>query len=100
MEDHHRRSFDAFLRENANKVHRSNERVCYMQFAADAKDPSAPLLAMRMEDVLGRLDTASRLVQGLLHQLSTYDCDRQFILGLIFDERTVMSEVLWDADAI
>ena len=58
----------------------------------------APLLLMDKEDLIDGtdppLDREAPLVQALLHQLRTYDCDTQRIVGLIFDRRTVFSHVL------
>jgi hypothetical protein len=54
----------------------------------------APLLAMDREDVLEAMDSDSRLVSWLLEQMRTYDCRTQRIVALVFDKRTVLSEVL------
>lgn len=90
-----RRSFDAFLKMNARKATGTRTPVVHAQFHSDTMHPDDPLLVMDQDDVLSELDPTSSLVRWLLKQLTTYDCTRQKIVCLIFDRRTVLSEVLW-----
>ena len=92
--------FRGFLAVHAHKAPtppRDGTRVAYLQFY-DPQRPlaaDAPLLALGQDDILDALDPdGSELVRWLLEQLRTYDCDRQRIVGLIFDRATVLSEVL------
>lgn len=89
-----RKLFHAFLSLHAHKAAPTEEPVAHVQFHSDALSPADPLLAMTRDDVLEALDPASELVRWLLEQMRTYDCTRQRIVALIFDERTVLSEVL------
>lgn len=73
----------------------ATERECaHLQFYRSAMPHDEPLLSFDREDVLDALDKESPLVQGLLQQISTYDCTRERIVGLIFDRQTVLAEVL------
>lgn len=77
-----------------------NERLVHMAFfEGHAAPEAAVLLLMTQDDVLRRFDRDAELVRWLLHQMTTYDTDRQAILACCFDERTVLSDVLWLRDA-
>ena len=95
-----RRAFEAFLAMHAHKAEPTSEPVAHLHFLRDRANPSVPhdepLLALTREDVLecDLLDKSSTLVQWLLEQMRTYACHRQRIVGLVFDSRTVLSEVL------
>ena len=98
--DARRRAFDAFLSLHAHKATCTEEPVVQLQFCdADGTPPAldAPLVALTRNDVLAELDKDAELVRWLLHQMSTYDCRRQRVVGLVFDRSTVLSEVLWSA---
>lgn len=71
--------------------------TAYLYLRHRSNAPS--LLALSIEEVRKELDTNSLLVRELLRQLTTYDCTRQRVLGIVFDARTVRSYVLWDQNA-
>jgi hypothetical protein len=54
----------------------------------------ASLVRFTKENVLSEMDKESDLVKWLLEQMCTYDCTCQRIVGLVFDKKTVLSEVL------
>ena len=90
-----RRSFKTFLSLHWHKGRASDEPVVYAQYHHPKGVPyDTPLLCMDEEDILQELDTSSELVRWLLHQLRTYDCTREYIVALIFDRETVLSDVL------
>ena len=90
-----RRRFRGFLELHAHKAVTTEEPVAHLQFASDTMALDAPLLQLTREDVLEALDPeGSELVRWLLEQMRTYDCTRERIVGLVFDEKTVLSEVL------
>lgn len=96
--DERRGTFRAFLALHAHKAPQGTEEpVAHLQFHPVALE--APLLALTRDDVLDALDASSELVRWLLEQMRTYDCRTQRIVGLVFDERTVLSEVLRCAPA-
>lgn len=80
---------------NSKKATATDRPLAHMQFHTNHMDPNAPLLQMDKDDILEALDTESSPVRWLLKQLTTYDCTKQKIVGIIFDRRTVISEVLW-----
>ena len=55
---------------------------------------SGPLVAFTRENVVEEFDVESELVRWLLNQMSTYEPTRQCIVGLVFDNSTVVSDVL------
>ena len=89
-----RKIFETFLSLHSHKADVTDEPVAHVQFHSDKMPHNAPLLQMTKEDIISDLDPTSELVRWLLEQMNTYDCTRQRIVGLIFDERTVLSEVL------
>lgn len=90
-----RREFDAFLAMNAKKAAPSGRAVAHLQYRGESAHPSAPLLTWERDDVLSELDTNESTVRWLLHQMTTYDCATQKIVGLIFEDGSVLSDVLW-----
>lgn len=94
--DEFRRKFDVFLRMNHGRARTTDEPVAQMQFWSESMAPDQPLILFTRDDILAcdELDRSSPLVIHLLHQLSTYDCTRERVVGLIFDKKNVLSEVL------
>jgi hypothetical protein len=90
-----RKAFSTFVSLNLKKASETEGPVAHMQYYSETMDNDAPLLLMEKEDILSELDVESPLVRWLLNQLTTYDCRRQKIVGLIFDKRTVISDVYW-----
>lgn len=104
----HRRQLHAFLALHAHKAGPTEEPVAHLHFLPEPAyagaeralpAPDAPLVSLTRDDVLEALDPQSDLVRGLLTQMSTYDCTRQRIVGLVFDTSTVLAEVLRVPDA-
>ena len=90
-----RKRFQSFLALHAHKAVPTEEPVAHMQFVSDTMPLDAPLLQLTKEDVLEALDAeGSELVRWLLEQMRTYDCTCERVVGLVFDKRTVLSEVL------
>ena len=92
--DDHRRQFHRFLALHVHKAPPTETPVAYLQFASADTGPRACLIKFDREQVMAELDCEAELVRWLLHQMSTYDCTTQRIVGLVFDKRTVLSEVL------
>lgn len=90
-----RRIFRGFLDLHARKASTTERPAAHMQFWSEGLGVDEPLLLMDEEDLLGALDVEASPVRWLLHQLRTYDPARQKIVGLIFDRKTVLSDVLW-----
>ena len=93
-----RRVYGAFMSMRATSVTEpSDTPVVYLQFY-DASPTSthmtAPLVAFAREDVLNEFDGDAELVRWLLHQLSTYEPTCQCVVGLVFNRRTILSDVL------
>lgn len=92
--DEKRRIYDNFLRLHARKAAVSTEPVAHLMFYSTTMPVDQPLLRLDRDDVLDALDPSSELVRWLLEQMRTYDCTRQRIVGLVFDRKTVLSDVL------
>lgn len=89
-----RKTFHTFLSLHAHKATVTNVPMAHVQFFSKTMPHEAPLLQMSQEDIVSDLDKDSELVCWLLEQMRTYDCTHQRIVALIFDKRTVLSEVL------
>ena len=90
-----RRQYDLFLRLHAHKARATEEPIAHVCFYRGSGLAAASLVAMRREDVLQEMDGEAELVRWLLNQMSTYDCRTQAIVALVFDDKTVLSDVLW-----
>ena len=93
-----RKLFHAFLTLNQHNGSRTSQPCVHMSF--DPNNLRSPLIVLTLDDFLhecsaGRFDRDAELVRWLLHQLTTYDCERQRILAVAFDRTTILSEVLW-----
>lgn len=90
------RAFKVFLSVHAHKALPTEEPVAYLQFFSEYIPADSPLIKFTRDDILGceELDQTSELVRFLLHQMNTYDCTTQRIIGLVFNKTIVMSDVL------
>ena len=77
---------------------KSGIRGAYLaQFSLTGISLNVPLTFYTVDKIMlgdGALNTSSGLVRWLLQQIKTYNPEKQVILGLIFDESTVLSHVL------
>ena len=90
-----RKIFRTFLSMHAHKARPTDEPTAHLVFYEEVIPPDVPLLAFTREDVVTDFNVeGSDLVRWLLEQMRTYDCRRQRIVGLIFDDSVVLSEVL------
>lgn len=98
-----RRALQVFLAMHAHKAAPTAEPMAHLQFRrADAPlAADAPLIRFTRDEIVEceELDHSCELVRFLLHQMSTYDCTTQRIVGLVFDRTVVLSEVLRVAPA-
>jgi hypothetical protein len=94
--DEKRKIYENFMSLNAQKATTTTTPTAHVMFYEEGKtlSPFQPLISMSIENVQHELDQNSELVRQLLRQMSTYDCHRQKIVGLIFDSQTVISDVL------
>lgn len=93
-----RKIFQTFLALHHLKATATEEPVVHLQWHSETLHPGAPLIRLTRDELLKELDKSSPLVEHLLNQVSTYECTRQCIVALIFDKRTVMSDVFYRTD--
>ena len=79
---------------HARKAPCTREPVAHVHFYRGAAAHDEPLVAMTIDDVRDALDATAELPSWLLRQLHTYDCERERVVALIFDRRTVLSDVM------
>ena len=91
-----REIYKGFATLNYEKAATTIEPIAHLQFYDKYKavTHNQPLIAMNVDEVLEVLNKESILVQKLLHQMKTYEFDRQAIVGLIFVKETVLSDVV------
>ena len=96
--DEHRRIYDSFLRtQRVQGLPRVREPTAFLHFYKGAlPTPDEALIAVTMHDIQTspRFDKESELTRWLLRQLSTYDYDRQAVVGMVFDPKIILSDVL------
>ena len=97
------RAFKVFLSMHAHKATPTDEPVAHLQFVKDGKLPpsNCSLVRFSRDDVVEHFltgkdlsDAETELVRFLLHQMTTYDCRTQRIVGLVFGPTRVLSDVL------
>ena len=89
-----RRIYEAFVATHAARVPTTDEPLVHLAYYRGPDAPVSELRAYDRDDVLSVLDRDAELVRWLLNQMTTYDCTRQRIIGLVFDKHTVLSDVL------
>ena len=91
-----RRVYSAFMTVRSKEIRVTEEPIVHLQFydPTNSSHMSSPLIAFTRENVVEEFDTQSELVRWLLHQMSTYEPTRECVMGLVFDARTILSDVL------
>lgn len=94
--DDRRRAYSAFMTLRAKDVACTEDPVAHLQFydPVHSSHMSSPLVAFTRENVVDEFDAESDLVRWLLNQMSTYQPTRQCIVGLVFDSKIILSDVL------
>ena len=89
-----RRTYRAFLEQNHRKAVTTHTPLAHVHFYRGTLTDE-PLVQMNRDELIEYgLDPSSQLVQWLFHQLSTYNTDTQRVVALVFDKKTVLSDVL------
>lgn len=88
-----RRAFEVFLALHAHNARPTSVPTAHLHFYSEGQTDGT-LVAFTREEVIEELDREAELVRFLLHQMTTYDCTRQRIVGLVFSKHTVLSDVL------
>lgn len=93
-----RKALDSFVQVHANKLTiRRDKRVVHLVNYSPSGIPlNITLTQYTLEDLREAriLDDSSPLVHWLFQQIQTYDIDREHIIGLIFDKKTVLAHVV------
>lgn len=90
------KAFKVFLSLHSSKATPTEEPIAHLQFFDECIPADTPLIRFTRDDIVScdELDHTSELVRFLLHQMTTYDCRTQRIVGLVFNKTTVLSDVL------
>lgn len=96
--EEHQRALNSFVQLHANKLSiRKDKRVAHLvKYSPSGIPLNITLTQYTLEDLQKEniLDDTSCLVHWLFQQIQTYDVDREHIIGLIFDKRTVLAHVV------
>lgn len=91
------REFHSFLQLHHEKAPATATPCCFLQFRkGGGVAHDAPLLRLTEVQVRRELDPERHdTVRHLLTQMRSYDCEKQAIVGLVFEDGSMMSEVMW-----
>lgn len=96
-----RQRFASFLAMHSHKAHPTPSPCVYLSFDSDVLSHDSHLLLLDEEDLHDlifeekKLNPTDEMVVWLRHQMQTYDCTKQRIVGLVFEgKKTLLSEVL------
>ena len=87
---------ESFVKLHASRTFQcNNERVAHIaQYNELGMPLDIGLQAFGVEQIVREFDTASKPVQWLLHQLTTFDAHNERIVGLSFDSAHVLAHVV------
>lgn len=92
------KALNSFVQVHANKLAiRKDKRVAHLvNYSVSGIPLNITLTQYTLEDLreANILDDSSPLVHWLFQQIQTYDIDRENIIGLIFDKKTVLAHVV------
>lgn len=89
------RELNAFVNIHAHKVPRSMNRVVHLARQHDnSLALDASFQAYTVDDINREFDRSQTLVQWLLKQISTYNIDKEVVLGIIFQNGTILAHVV------
>ena len=86
--------FKIFLTLHNRKGKTTKEPIAYLVKKEDCLNAETPLIAWKEEHLVKYFDHDSTQFQWLMKQLKTYDYEKEIILGMIVDNKSVFSEVL------
>lgn len=97
VDDAQVREFRSFLQLHHHKAPATRTPCCFLQFRKGGGVPhDAPLLRLTEDQVQQELDPERQEgVRHLLNQMRSYECHKQAIVGLVFEDGSTMSEVMW-----
>tara|TARA_B100001989_G_scaffold227931_1_gene184369 strand:- start:657 stop:944 length:288 start_codon:yes stop_codon:yes gene_type:complete len=85
---------NVFLSLHNRKAKTTKEPTVYLVQKDDCLKADSPLVAWKEQHLVNYFDHESKQFQWLMKQLKTYDCEKEVILGIFSDNKTVFSEVL------
>ena len=92
------KALNSFVQVHANKLAiRTDKRVAHLVNYSPSGIPlNITLTQYTLEDLrqANILDVSSPLVHWLFQQIQTYDIDREHVIGLVFDKKTVLANVV------
>ena len=91
-------ALNSFVQLHAKKAVLSPERYVYLvHHSAGGVPLDVTLERFTIQNVLEmkqRFDAESRLVQYMIHQMNTYDPQKEIVIGLIFSRSNVLAHVV------
>ena len=88
-------ALNAFVRLHARKCKsKTDERVAYLYKYSESIPLDAQLVKYKTDDILSVFKRDSHLVRWLVEQVNSYDVKTQCVIGLIFDNATVLAHVI------
>jgi hypothetical protein len=92
-------TLNAFVQVHGHKATKSSkyERIVHLAHNSEQGiSIDATLTQYTIDDLVDHklLNADSQLVRWLYRQIKTYDVDKEHVIGLIFDENTVLAHVI------
>ncbi len=92
--DNNQELFKVFLTMHNKKAKTTKEPIAYLVHKEDCLKAETPLVAWKEHHLVNYFDHDSKQFQWLMKQLKTYDYENEVILGMFYDKKSVISEVL------
>ena len=94
MNEDHIKKLQIFISMNNEIVKTSNDPCVYLIGINDVFDQSVPIKKYNKKEILENFNKESFYIQWLMKQLTTFDHDKQVIMGVIVDKDTIISNVV------
>jgi hypothetical protein len=89
------RELNSFINLHGHKAKILKERCIYLtKWSRQGIDIDVDLSRCSMEDICSIYDTESHLTQWTLNQISTYNPEKEVVVGLEFDGGKILSHVI------
>ena len=83
-----------FVSMHSGTVKTTPEPCVYLIQIDDLFDQSSPIKKFKQNDIIENFNKDSFYIQWVMKQLTTYDCEKQVIMGIIVDNNTIISDVV------
>ena len=94
MNEDYIKKLHIFISMNSGTVKTTSEPCVYLIPINDLFDQSSPIKKFKQNDIIENFNKDSFYIQWVMKQLTTYNCEKQVIMGIIVDKNTIISDVV------